>query len=335
VLPVWTCLAIAIELAAPSAGFMWALPLLGAGIGLAVGPLQTRAAARWISLAVAALAGALWIPSGFELYRFLFSTLGRERVVTPVWLFPAFLLFCGLVVALPWAAALCGRSRTATMRQLALFTLGLVIVFPMACNAPAYTTDRPLRRHVRYVQDETTGRAAWEIGGNEPALDVGPGSGLEWVAPLRPPAPVLEPFRHPFVYHADASARVPPPAEVSAGIEVVDGLTRFTATVVPSEPGLRATLMLPPGLMPQRPSHAGVLDARGAWRATYIGVPAEGTTFSALVEGGLTARLADARVIVEAARLPDPAGVWPAWLLTGTTTWTRRSYWVLPLGMPE
>lgn len=351
VLPIWIVLAVTVEWLAPSAGFMWTLPLLAAGAALTVGPVRDRSRARLTSLVVLGVACLLWMPNGLELYHFMFSILGRERVVTPVWIYPAFLVLCGLVVALPVVAVCAGRHRDQTTRHLILAVLGFVIAFPMACNAPAYTTDRPLRRFVRYVQDEAGGRAFWEVGGNEPALDVRAGSELDWQpavlrqvqggrGPARsptgaPPASVAGPFRYPFVYHAATPPQERAPATVSATVDPQATRGRIAVTVVPHEAGLTATLLLPPGVIPDQPNLAGVVEARGAWRATFIGVPAEGVTFTAILDEDGVAVLSEARVIIEAARLPGlPTGV-PPWLSTERTAWNRRSYFVLPLGIDD
>lgn len=180
VLPLWLVTASTLEWLAPSAGFLWTLPLVLAGVVLAVAPLERRSHARWASAVVLVGVGVLWIPNTLDLFYFLISIVGREPLVTPVWIYAVYLSGCGLMVALPLVAALAGVDRSVLMPPALFCALGTVVSVMLAFQAPAYSNDRPLRRYVRYVQQEANGRAFWEIGGNEAVLDIAADSTLQW-----------------------------------------------------------------------------------------------------------------------------------------------------------
>ena len=100
--------------------------------------------------------------------------LGRLPIVTPLWVLPAFVAFVGVMIAPPAAAALIGlvEGRRGHGAMGAALLAAFAVTLALAYMAPAYTADRPARRSVVYVDDTLTGQAWWEVGGNEPGLDL-------------------------------------------------------------------------------------------------------------------------------------------------------------------
>jgi hypothetical protein len=102
--------------------------------------------------------------------------------------------------------------------------------------------------------------------------------------------------------------------------------------VVPSEPGLTVSLMLPPGVIPARHDLPGVVR-RGSWTATYLAVPADGVLFRAAFNTVDAARVGQPIVMVVSSRLPGGDG-WqslPAWLPQQRAAWTATASWALPV----
>ena len=86
---------------APSAGFLWTLPLLVAGLALLAVPVTQVAVVRAVSVLVLAVAGTLWLRETLELMRFIVTVMGRLPIVTPAYVYATLLLACGVMVAPP------------------------------------------------------------------------------------------------------------------------------------------------------------------------------------------------------------------------------------------
>ena len=150
-LPAWIALAIATEWLAPAASFLWTVSLLAAGVALAPAPLHRAKVVRIGSFGVLVVVGTLWIRDSLELYCFMVAALGREPIITPVWVYPIFLLVSGLMIVPPLIAVISGHDRRRLKPSVATL-LGLAAVMTaagLAYAAPAYTEERPLRRYVR------------------------------------------------------------------------------------------------------------------------------------------------------------------------------------------
>jgi hypothetical protein len=121
---------------------------------------------------------------------------------------------------------------------------------------------------------------------------------------------------------------------------------QLTASIVPREPGLTITFMLPAGVTPARSSLPGIVRL-GRWTATFVSVPPEGIAWEASFpevgpgsdqgRSGVRPRfdpatLVGLRIAVTSPRLPGGSG-WqslPAWLPQDTAVWSANATWVLP-----
>ncbi len=161
---------------------------------LLVVPLRLTLIVRLVSLVAAIVCALFWMRDSVDLYLFIVPLMGRLRIVTPFWLYPAYIAFVGIMLAPPIVAALTGaiRGRLAQTAIGASLLLTLAISTGLSYVADAYTPDRPLRRVARYVNDVTPGQAWWDIGGNEPGLDLAlpPADAAQWrlaAGETRPP----------------------------------------------------------------------------------------------------------------------------------------------------
>jgi len=180
-LPVWLTLCLGSAAVAPSAGFLWSLPLLVAGITLLAIPVANEHLVRAVSVVVLAVAATVWLRDTVELMRFVVAIIGRLPVLTPVYVYPALILACGVMVAPPFIAM------TAATRQLlrpSLVTATLLVLVVVAAGlayaAPAYTYAQPLRRHARVLVDAGSPVATYEVASVEPGLDLDTGAPAGW-----------------------------------------------------------------------------------------------------------------------------------------------------------
>jgi hypothetical protein len=105
-LPAWIGVALLALWFAPSAAYLWLLPLLAAGVLLAVIPPHADTAIRAASFLVLAVAGTLWVRDTYELLQFVVTVMGRLPVVTPVYVYAALLGAASAMVAPPLVAML-------------------------------------------------------------------------------------------------------------------------------------------------------------------------------------------------------------------------------------
>ncbi len=375
-LPVWILAAAFVEWIAPAAAYLWTIPLATAGVALNVAMVgaasqeasppapgvrpsagsertgegarattpevrsrTTRATAvRIASVVVLAVAGALWLADLTALLLFMVAVLGRLPLVTPVYVYAAALMVAGVVIVPPLVASVVGRADR--LPRPALWTAAWltlwVVAAGLAYSAPAYTYDRPLRREVRYISDQSAGRAFWEIGGNEPGLDLRPDAAgrAEWqrVAtgpPATIPLPRLGP---PFTFRAVAPATVAPPATIAATLLPRDTETDLEVVAFPTEPGLAVTFVLPPGVRPLRANLPGTVSASNRWHATYLAPSPSGVAFRATFGAARVGPLAQTVVLLTTARLPGGTG-WqqlPAWLPQEHAVWSASATYILP-----
>lgn len=334
-LPAWILLALAASWFAPAAAYLWTLPLLFAGLMLMLVPLRGSQAVRAASIAILAVTATVWIRDAAELMRFAVAVLGRLPLVTPVFVFGALLALVGLMVVPPFMAAVAAERpllRPAALTVVCLLSVALTV--PTAYLAPAYTDAQPLRRDVRVFQDDRAPVALWQIGSNEPGIDVAEGAPADW-APGRRDHQTSIPrtlLRNPFVFSATSLGLGLPPAHIAAfDVKPVVGGLELNIAVVAREPGVSVSFVLPAGVIPARSSLPGSLR-QGRWTAVYVAPPAEGVAFRASFSGPTADQLRGTGVAVTSARLPGGEG-WqslPTWLPQGRTVWTARATWVLP-----
>jgi hypothetical protein len=135
------------------------------------------------------------------------------------------------------------------------------------------------------------------------------------------------------VFHTKVEATWQIPGAVSMRTGPIGDAVEFTVSVMPSQRGVAATFVMPPGLTPSRPNLPGVVT-RGYWMATFGAVPPQGTAFHAFVPAAQSDRLSQVRVMLRTSKLPGGDG-WqglPGWLLQDRTVWTSEArYIVQPL----
>lgn len=335
-LPLWILLAMLTSWVAPAAAYLWTIPLLAAGLLLAIVPASNEPLVRAASVAILAVSATMWVRTGIDLSRFVVAVFGRLPMITPVFVYAVLLSMAGLMVVPPLVAAI---ARPQPMLRPTLMTavclIAVAIASGLAYVAPAYTADQPLRRHVRAIQDGEAAAAVWEVASTEPGLDLESGAPGGWVPASGAPkvsAPVAA-WGHPFVFRANGPALGPPPANLTAftyaPVTVGTGI-QLEATVVPSEPGLTITFVAPAGMKPARSNLPGVVRA-DRWIASYVAPPADGFVWRASLNTVDAGRLADTRILVTSGRFPGGAG-WqslPAWLPQERTVWTASATWIL------
>jgi hypothetical protein len=352
-LPAWIAMTAVVQLLAPSAAYLWAIPLAAAASVVVVAPALEGSRARSLALVVAIVTWSLWLPDVREALRFAVPLLGRFPIVTPVFVYPLVFALAALVLAPPVLAAIAAwphadpREARPFRRARPLLTLGLgaatALAFAAAYFADAYTAERPLRRSLQYVADHDAGLAAWEVGGNEPGTGVVAASGVPtgWTTDRRAllhHVPVLV-LPHPFRLWAPADL-VPPPLAVEGRIGATDDETIAVELVLtPLDPGHTLLVTLPSGIEPIDASLPGVVRA-DRWTAVYVAAPAAPLAVRAVLPAGARERLHDIRAGLLAAGVPggsDAFGL-PAWTAGAGTTWSGRSLHLVspfPLAPPD
>jgi hypothetical protein len=335
-LPIWIVAAGALEMVAPSASYLWVVPLLAAGLGLLPLPLGWPALVRLASLAVLGIVAALWMRDTRVLHGFLIEQLARQPIRPPAFVYIVLPLAAGIMLGPPVIAALGGPSFAGAKRRagrlLALATLAAAM---SAALAPSYTFDRPLRRSARYVSDGATGTAFWEVGSLEARLELDETvpdvpRGWQRVDILPPAAFPATGLRRPFLHRAPAPAR-PFPGEVHVGAAPLGGALAVDVTVVAPEES-EIAFAVPSSVPIERPSLTGAVR-RGYWLASYGGAPVGGVSLRFELAREDLDRLADAAVIVTRARLgsgPEWQGL-PRWLPRERAVWAPLEVFVRPV----
>ena len=333
-LPLWIVLAGVTAAFAPGAGYLWTVPLLVAGIGLLAVPATNIPAIRAISVVVLAVAGTLWLRDTLELLRFMVPLLGRMPFVTPVWVYAALMLACGAMVAPPFVAAVAATKPLLRPSLVSAVLLAAVaITGGLAYAAPAYTFDQPQRRYLRVLTEPDAATSTYEVGSQEPGLDLDANAPGGWYRATDIPKTRVPfgRFGPPYVFRTTASSLGPAPAAVTGfTLKQVAAGTEVAMTIMPQAPGLTATFVLPEGLQPSRTNLPGVV-VRGRWRAAYISVPAEGVTWRASFKTGSESRLPATHAVIWSTRFPGGSG-WqslPAWLPQEHVVWDVSLNWVL------
>ena len=328
-LPAWIAVAAAAMWFAPGAGFLAAVPLLAAGVLLLATPLHSGTAVRIASLIVLAIAAAIWLRSGLDLILYANALLGRFAMIAPVWAFAAIAAITGLFVAPPFIAfATAGSQRLGRPQIVTLLSIvALAATGTAAYFGDAYSDRHPLRRTARFVQDDGAKTAAWEIGSNEPGLDIDVSSGLQWqpdTSSASRQVPVAR-LPHPFRFSAPAPP-VSTPAAVSVTTAPLQGALEVTLTVKTENPSAFVTLLLPSGIKPVRSNLPGIMSAAGSrWRSTFVAPAPDGVLWRLVLPEDALSRMGEARVLVQTA---DHR---PEWLTRTRAAWSVRSIFVIPV----
>jgi hypothetical protein len=140
----------------------------------------------------------------------------------------------------------------------------------------------------------------------------------------------------PFVFRSTGPGLGPAPVAV-AGYTVnplADGV-ELSVSVVPREPGVAVSFVLPAGLTPARSNLPGVVR-RGRWTATFVAPPPEGVAFRASFGPAQAAQIRDVRVAARLRWFPSGGGPQrlPAWLPQDRAVWSAAATWVLPAEPP-
>jgi len=333
-LPLWVFLAGIVASTAPSAGYLWTLPLLIAGAGLLAVPAANVAAVRAVSVVILAVAGTLWLGDVVALLRFVNALLGRLPLITPVWVYAALMLGAGAMVVPPLVAAIAStRPLVRPALGTAILLAAVAVTGGLAYAAPAYTYDAPQRRAARVFVEPDASTATYEVASQEPGLDLDAGAPGGWYRATDTAAGSLPwpRFALPFVFRTTAASPGPAPAAVTAfTLKPVAGGTELTMTIVPRAAGLTAIFVAPDGVTPSRSNLPGIVQ-RGRWRAVYTAIPPDGVTWTASFKAGTESTLPSAAAVVVSERFPGGTG-WqslPAWLPQQTTVWTLETMWVL------
>ena len=333
-LPLWILLAAAATWFAPSAAYLWTVPLFVASVCLIVTSHRSAEAVRIASVVVLGISGTLWLRNTLELLRFAAALFGRLPVIMPVYVFAALITAAGVMVVPPIVAIV---SRPAPLRRPVLVTALCLIAVAVSAAAtelaPAYTYDRPLRRSARAVQEPDAPTALWEVASIEPGLDLAPGAPPGWTL-QRDTAPVSVPwgrYNHPFVFRTRGESLGPAPAEVTGfTLTPRQNLVDLSVSLVPHRGSLAVSFVLPTGVVPSQTSLPGALRL-GQWVATFVAPPPDGIAWRATFRAADAGRLRDLRVAVTDAGFPAGVG-WqrlPPWLPQDRAVWTATATWVL------
>ncbi len=343
--PLWLAFAIGAQLMIPAAAYYWTLPLLAASACLLAFPRATAAAGRLVAVLLFVVTAILWLPDAWTMLPFSVALLGRLPIVAPVATYPALIVLVTLMIAPPilaFVAAGAPPVREAWPRwrrrvRLLLtpgLTMAVVVAFGWTYFAEAYTASRPLRRWIQYASDAGSGRAMWEIAGNEPGLDVHAAlhAPAGWQASSGPLLPGVNAYgdRQPFgLRAAGVMTDAPFTAEGSstASADAVD----LEITITPREPGATLLVLLPPGVMPTRSSVPGTVR-NGIWRASYAAAPGA-VTVTLTLPAAQGARVDEIRAGLIARTLPGGTGPYglPPWLGQQRTVWQARSVYLRPV----
>jgi hypothetical protein len=330
-LPVWIVSTGGAMLIAPSAAYLWALPLLSAGILLTITAPLRDAFVRAASIGVFAIAATLWLRESLELFWFTVAVLGRMPIVTPAFVYPALMSVGGTMLAPPLIAIV--TPARPLLRPSVLTTMLLAataVAAGLAYRAPAYTYERPLRRHVRVIQDSTAAQAIWEVGSVEPGLDLADDAPSGFMPVTTEAAGLSIPWGRltfPFVFRTAADAPGPAPATINNFTSaVLDQGIETSVTVTAQRAGVIVTFVAPERVVPARSNLPGVIR-RGRWSAMYVAPPPEGVSWRASFAGTVPGLVDGLRVVATVPWSEHP----PAWLPQERSVWSGGATWVLAL----
>jgi hypothetical protein len=335
-LPAWILLGAAAFWYAPGAAYLWTTPLLIAGFLLTITPARSAVAVRIASLLILLATAVLWLMDSLEVLRFVVAVFGRLPIVTPVFVYAAIAAVAGIMLVPPFIAVT-ARSRPLVRPKLmtAVLLLAVSAAAASAYVAPAYTHEQPLRRYVRAIQIGAEDSATWEVASTEPGLDLSDGAPTGWSQADGPVEGIpwgALPHRFVFRKTGGPSLGAPPMTITTFIAQPLEAGVELQLTVVPRQPGLSVTFLLPAGLKPARSNLPGDIR-RGRWAATYVAVPEEGVSLRASFAKVPAEALQQTECVVISERFPQGSG-WqslPAWLPQERTVWAARASWVLRL----
>jgi hypothetical protein len=332
-LPLWIVLAGGALWFAPSAAYLWTIPLLAAGVLLVATPPSRDGAMRAVSVLVLAVTGTLWLRETVELLRFVVAVMGRFPIITPVFVYPALLACTAAMVAPPLISAIApSRPLLRPSILTTMLLLAIAVTAGLVYMAPGYTSERPLRRYARALQEADGTSAIWEVASVEPGLDLAEGAPAGF-APAADAAAVSVPWgrlSHPFVFRTTSIPLGPPPARVAGfTTNVLDQGTEASISVIPQEPGVSIAFVLPPGLAPARSNLPGEVRG-GRWVARFAATPPEGITWRGSFAKVGPDRLGAIQVTAWQAWGTRP----PPWLPQERAVWSGGATWVLPMLPP-
>jgi hypothetical protein len=203
---------------------------------------------------------------------------------------------------------------------------------------PAYTSERPEHRRLRYVQDMLRQKSLWEAGTHERAqAPAGTQSAApsDWQSADQAPALSvrIRPVSGAFRYRARAAGLVAPPLDVRSATHLIEGTTDewLETTAVPQLEGTGVAFLLPWGVTPAAANLRGAIRD-GRWRAFVMPAPASGVTLRVRLSQDSLSRLSDGRVTAVVHGVPGGIG-WqrlPPWLPQDTVVWNAESFFILP-----
>jgi hypothetical protein len=337
-LPLWLALALLTAWAAPSASYLWTIPLLAAGLVFLVVPLRSVAAARAASVLVLGVSATFWLRDTVELFRFLTAVLGRMPFVTPVYAYAALVSVAGLMILPPLFAAI---ASTRALIRPALMTAVLLFIVAISGMrtwlAPAYTNEQPLRASLRVVQEDGAANAAWQLGALEPGVVLAPDAPGGWSPIGREVVLPWGRLPQPFVFGTSTASIGAAPVRVTAFdvSPLPTGGSTVRLAVIPGEPGLAVSFVLPVELAPERTNLPGVVRS-GRWSATFIAPPAEGIAWEASFARASPEQLRALRLAVTSDGVPGGAGPQrlPPWVTQDRTAWTVYATWIVTPAPP-
>jgi len=333
-LPLWIALAGFMTVKAPSAGYLWTLPLLLAGVSISLASGMNAIVVRFASAFILALTAALWLRETHDVLRFVVAILGRLPLITPVWIYAALMLAAGAMLVPPLLAMSAGVRPFVRPVFVSSFLLTAVAVtWGFAWAAPAYTYNEPQRRLARVFVEPGAATATYDVASLEPGLDLEAGAPGGWqrVTDTAKGSVPWPRFPHPFVFRTTAPSPGPAPATVTAfTLKPLAGGTELTMSISPQAAGLTAIFVAPDGVTPSRSSLPGI-EQRGRWRAVYTAIPQDGVTWTASFKTGVESKLPSTMAIIVSPRFPGGTG-WqslPAWLPQQNTVWHLETMWAL------
>ena len=285
-----------------------------------------------------AVAGTLWLRDTLELLRFLVALLGRMPLVTPVWVYAALMLACGAMVVPPFVAAVAATKPLLRPSLVsAVLLVAVVVTGGIAYAAPAYTFDQPQRRYLRVLTEPGATTSTYEVGSQEPGLDLDPSApgGWYWATDEPKTSVPVGRFGPPYVFRTTAPT---PGARAGHGQSVHAQADRrrhrtdddHHAAGARPDRGVRAAGRR--GAVAKQP--AGDDGRAGAGARRYIGIPPEGVTWRASFKKGAESRLPATQAVILSTRFPGGSG-WqslPAWLPQEHVVWDATVAWVLAPG---
>jgi hypothetical protein len=141
----------------------------------------------------------------------------------------------------------------------------------------------------------------------------------------------------PFVFSTTAADLGPPPVAIrSYKVDAAGpaGGATVALEVLPKEPSLLVSVVLPVGITPARTNLPGLVRS-GRWTATYVGAPPEGISWHASFDEP-PQRLAGTRLALTVAPQPGAGDGrrLPSWLPQERAVWTMSMTWVLDPAAP-